>query len=274
MGRLAGTLDPGAQGGRRASVEAGQSGYASSRRHDASGAGDSGGSSGGGGIGRVRPRQRLRRCHDIGDAGHHDTDDAQDAGIDHHDDGGSPAAGDLAPAGVLFTTPDAAAHDFVSRALGVSPVLGRYAPGDTRSGEIDVFSAGEGGNATKVLKSTLELRQLGPSEGWFVLSAASDNATISSPAVMTTVPRGPLTVEGTARGFEAAVRVSVSVAGHTEALDTVSTLAGSAETPEPYHVTLDLSKAKTGDVVMLLVQGGTGLETDPGDFGAIPVMVG
>jgi hypothetical protein len=25
---------------------------------------------------------------------------------------------------------------------------------------------------------------------------------------------------------------------------------------------------------MLLVRGGTGLETDPGDFGAIPVIVG
>ncbi len=177
-------------------------------------------------------------------------------------------------AGVVFTTPEAAAQDFVSKALGVPPVLGPYAPGDTRSGEIDVFSAGEGGNTTRVLKSTLVLRQLAPSDGWFVLSAASDNATMSAPAVMATVPRGPLTVEGKARGFEATVGVSVSLAGHAETLDAVSTLAGSAETPEPYHVTLDLSKAKTGDVVMLMVRGGAGLETDPGDFGAIPVMVG
>jgi Immunoglobulin-like domain of bacterial spore germination len=107
-----------------------------------------------------------------------------------------------------------------------------------------------------------------------VLAAASDSATISAPAVAATVPRGPITVEGEARGFEAAVGVSVSLAGDAETLDAVSTLAGSAESPEPYHVTLDLSKAKSGDVVMLLVRGGTGLETDPGDFGAIPVMVG
>ena len=126
----------------------------------------------------------------------------------------------------------------------------------------------------KVLKSTLVLRQLGPSDGWFVLAAASDNATISAPAVAAMVARGPLPVEGKARGFEAAVGVSVSLAGHPETLDAVSTLAGSAATPEPYHVTLDLSKANTGAVVMLLVRGGTGLETDPGDFGAIPVMVG
>ena len=175
---------------------------------------------------------------------------------------------------VVFTTPEAAAQDFVSKALGVPPVLGPYTPGDARSGEIDVFSAGEGGNATKVLKSTLVLRQLGPSNGWFVLAAASVNATISAPAPMATVPRGRVTVEGKARGFEAAVGISVALAGHAEALDTVSTLAGSADTPESYQVALDLSKAKTGDVVMLLVRGGTGLETDPGDFGAIPVMVG
>jgi hypothetical protein len=177
-------------------------------------------------------------------------------------------------AGLVFTTPEAAAQHFVSKALGVPPVLGPYAPGDTHSGEIDVFSPGEGGSATRVLKSTLVLRQLGPSAGWFVLAAASDNATISAPAAAATVPRGPLTDEGKARGFEAAVRVSVALAGHPETLDAVSTLAGSAETPEPYHVTLDLSKAKPGDIVMILVRGGTGLETDPGDFGAIPVMVG
>ncbi len=43
-------------------------------------------------------------------------------------------------AGVVFTTPEAAAQDFVSKALGVPPVLGPFAQGDTRSGEIDVFS--------------------------------------------------------------------------------------------------------------------------------------
>jgi hypothetical protein len=38
-------------------------------------------------------------------------------------------------------------------------------------------------------------------------------------------------------------------------------------------VTLDLSDAEPGDVVVLLVRGGSGLESDPGDFGAIPIVI-
>lgn len=44
-------------------------------------------------------------------------------------------------------------------------------------------------------------------------------------------------------------------------------------TSEPFTVTLDLSGATNGDVVMLLVRGGVGLETDPGDFSATSVVV-
>ena len=56
-----------------------------------------------------------------------------------------------------------------------------------------------------------------------------------------------------------------------EELDQQITMGGASETPEPFSVTLDLSRASTGDTVMLLLRGGAGLETDPGDFGAIPV---
>jgi hypothetical protein len=46
------------------------------------------------------------------------------------------------------------------------------------------------------------------------------------------------------------------------------------EDAAPYQVTLDLSAATPGEMVALVVRGGTGLETDPGDFGAIPVVIG
>ena len=140
--------------------------------------------------GATTPTTTTSGRHDSDRGGHDDAGDAHDAGIDHHDDGGRAAAGDLAGGRGGVHDAGSGGRDFVSKALGVPPVLGPFAPGDTRSGEIDVFSPGEGGNATMVLKSTLVLRQLGPSDGWFVLSAASDNATISSPAVMATVPRG------------------------------------------------------------------------------------
>jgi hypothetical protein len=43
--------------------------------------------------------------------------------------------------------------------------------------------------------------------------------------------------------------------------------------PGPFQVTLDLTGVQPGDTVMLLVRGGVGLETDPGEFGAIPILI-
>ncbi len=51
------------------------------------------------------------------------------------------------------------------------------------------------------------------------------------------------------------------------------TQGGALETPEPFTVSLDLSGASPGQVVTILVRGGTGIETDPGDFGAIAVVI-
>lgn len=175
---------------------------------------------------------------------------------------------------VVFDTPQAAAEDFVAEVLGVPPELGPFQQGDARSGEIEVFSLGEKDAGPSVLRSVLLLRQLGPADGWFVLGAANDNAAISSPSPSAEVAAGPLTVEGVGRGFEANVVVSAFVAGDAGAeLDVEITQGGSAETPEPFTVTLDLSGATPGQTVTLLVRGGVGLETDPGDFGAIPVVI-
>jgi hypothetical protein len=176
-------------------------------------------------------------------------------------------------ADVVFTTPEAAAEDFVSSALGVPPELGEFQQGDSRSGEIEVFSPGEGDQATPVARGLLLLRQLGPESGWFVIAAVNDNASISSPASGAEVAAGSVAVEGAARGFEANVVVRAFVAGDGTPLDEVITQGGAFETPEPFSVSVDLSGASAGDTVMLLVRGGTGLETDPGEFGAIPVVI-
>lgn len=174
---------------------------------------------------------------------------------------------------VVFDTPEAAAEDFVSTALGVPPTIGEFRQGDARSGEIEVYSSGDGGERG-VARSVLLLRQVGPDDGWFVIGAASDNATIDAPETMEEVPAGRLAVEGVARGFEANVVVTAFIAGDADArLDQEVTMGGAFETPEPYSVTLDLSGASPGDVVTLLVRGGSGLETDPGDFAAIPVVI-
>ena len=176
------------------------------------------------------------------------------------------------PAGdVAFTTPDAAADDFVRVVLGVTPLLGDFQAGDSRSGEIEVFSPGEG---NPVSRSVLLLRKLGPTDGWFVIGAANSAVSITSPQTGSEITVGPLTVAGSARGFESTVLVRAFVAGRaTPLLDEVITAGGAFETSEPYSVTVDLSGAPAGSVITLLVRGDTGLSDDPGEFSAVPVIV-
>jgi hypothetical protein len=174
----------------------------------------------------------------------------------------------------VFGTPEAAAADFLAHVFGVGPVLGEFVGGDQRSGEIEVFASVDGA-AISTPRSVLAMRMLGPSDGWFVIAAMSEFATITAPESMALVAAGPLTVEGVARGFEATVVVSAFAAGQSDTkFGQEVTMAGNLDVALPYSVSLDLSGASPGDVVVLLVRGGTGLETDPGDFGAIPVVIG
>jgi hypothetical protein len=174
----------------------------------------------------------------------------------------------------VLATPQQAGEDFVASVLGVPPRLGEFQAGDSRSGEIEVLAPAEtddGGPA--IVRSVLLLRQLGPSNGWFVLAAVNDHTTIASPASGAAVPPGPVTVTGVGRGFEGLVVVEAFVAGTATALDQVTTQAGSAESSEPFEVELDLGGATPGDTVVVVARGGVGLETDPGEFSAIPLRV-
>jgi hypothetical protein len=177
-------------------------------------------------------------------------------------------------ADVVFTTPEAAAADFASNVLGEGSLLGDFMGGDQRSGEIEVFASVDGAPIGDA-RSTLFLRQLGPSDGWFVLAAANALNTITAPESMSEVPAGPTVVEGVGQGFEATIVVSAIRAGHADVeFDRVVAMAGNFGEVLPYSVTLDLSAASPGDTVVVMVRGGTGLETDPGDFTAIPILIG
>jgi hypothetical protein len=175
---------------------------------------------------------------------------------------------------VVFATPEAAALDFLTNVFGEGPVLGEFMQGDSRSGEFEVFATAEGVPIGEP-RSLLMMRMLSPDDGWFVLAAASDVETITTPEAMATVPAGSLTVEGMGTGFEATIVVRAFRAGQAnDEFDRQVAMAGNFGDVLPYSVSLDLSDATPGDVVTLLTQGGTGLETDPGDFTAIPVVIG
>ena len=173
-------------------------------------------------------------------------------------------------AGTVFATPEEAARSFVQTVLGVPPTLGEFQQGDSRSGEMPVLSPGEGGG-TAVERGLLALRQLGSANGWFVLAAVNDVPTIEVPD--TPVPAAKLRVTGTAIGFEATVIVSAWLPGGTTPLDKQVTQAGEMGVAGPFDVELDLSTAPAGSTVAIVVTGGVGLETDPGDFAAVPVTI-
>ena len=98
---------------------------------------------------------------------------------------------------------------------------------------------------------------------------------VSSPLPGATVPSGIVTVTGVGHGFEASLSVSAFLAGDPDTLfDTVVTQAGSMEEPGRFVVELDLSDAEPGAVVAIVVRGGVGLETDPGETGAVAVVIG
>lgn len=175
-------------------------------------------------------------------------------------------------ADIVFATPQAAAKDFVAKVLDVAPSLGDFQQGDSRSGEINVFSPGEGGS-DPIQRATLVLRQLGPKNGWFVISAESKGVSITNLSTGDEVVPSKITVQGQGRGFEGTLVATAYVAGDDGELSKAVTQGGSMAETAAYKVSLDLSAAKPNTTVFVLVRGGTGLETDPGEFAAIPLTV-
>jgi hypothetical protein len=83
-----------------------------------------------------------------------------------------------------------------------------------------------------------------------------------------------LTVTGAARGFEGTVLVSAHRAGSPSPLiDQQITAGGALAEVEPFQVTLDLSAARPGEVIAVVVRGDTGLSDDPGEFSALPIRI-
>ncbi len=180
-------------------------------------------------------------------------------------------------ADVVFATPEEAAADFVSAVLisEGDPVLGEFQLGDSRSGEIAVLFAGETGDLDPPLeKGVLFVRQIGPTDGWYVIAAVSDGAMIDTPSTLAEVPAGILLVSGEGRGFEGTLVVSAFQPGDAAAtFDRQIGAGGAFADLAPYSVELDLSGAATGEVVVILVHGDTGLGNDPSTFAAFPIMI-
>jgi hypothetical protein len=180
-------------------------------------------------------------------------------------------------ADVVFDTPEEAAADFVTAVLisDGDAALGEFQQGDARSGEIAVLFAGETGDLdTPVERGVLFLRQIAPTDGWYVIAAASDGVVIDSPSALDEVPAGAITVSGEGRGFEGTLVATAFSPGDDDAgFDLQIGAGGAFDELAPYSIQLDLSGAAAGDTVAILVRGDTGLSNDPSTFAAIPVVI-
>jgi len=169
-------------------------------------------------------------------------------------------------------SPETAATAAVTELLGVTPILGEFMAGDSRSGEILVYAPGENG---LIQRSLLLLRQMGPGEKWSVIAAINPDIGIDAPSAGSQQNPGMLTVSGMARGFEGTVIVSAHrVQTSANPLDMRIVTGGALWDPEPFTVDLDLSTTMAGEVVAILVRGDTGLSDDTGEFSAIAIRMG
>lgn len=108
-----------------------------------------------------------------------------------------------------FDDPVSVTHAFAGELLGfVDPILGGFAQGDNRSGEVEVRGFAQG-NPTTVLVRQLE------DDTWFVIGASVESIRLDIPAQGTTIT-SPQPLEGAATAFEGHVAVRLFVDGVAE----------------------------------------------------------
>lgn len=100
---------------------------------------------------------------------------------------------------------DSFARDFVGM---TTPIVGELAPGDSRSGEVEVRAFAEG-EPTTVLVRQLE------DDTWFVIGATAASIQPATPTGGASV-RSPLELTGSAYAFEGTVGVTLHADGITE----------------------------------------------------------
>ena len=113
---------------------------------------------------------------------------------------------------VTYDDPVAVVRDFVTNYVGFTePLVSEFMAGDSRSGEVNVM-AGDVGPITTVF-----VRQLGDSDSWSVIGAATANIVVDEPQVLDVVT-SPLDLIGAARAFEGTVNVELRADDITDPL--------------------------------------------------------
>jgi hypothetical protein len=175
---------------------------------------------------------------------------------------------------VVFADPVDVAVEFISRFVDSSPAaVGEFEPLGEGVGEIAIHGFDELVVIvdTRNERSRLTVRQLAPTNGWYIVAARSDRATITSPPAGAVVFAGPVKLVGEASGHEGNMNYLAALAGDWGVrYDEGYTQVGLYD-PLPYRVTMDLSAAPAGSTAFLMVISDSGI--GQGGFSAVPVLV-
>jgi hypothetical protein len=143
-----------------------------------------------------------------------------------------------------FQDPVDAARSFATEFLGLTaPVVGPFAKGDSRSGEVEVRPRSNGP------VSTVFVRQ-GSDDSWWVIGAANEDIVLDEPEVMDEI-RSPVRLRGTALAFEGTVQVHIREDGRREPIGKGFVTGGGGD-PQPFEGTIEFSapRASAGAIVL------------------------
>lgn len=150
-----------------------------------------------------------------------------------------------------FDSPDALAHAFVTELVGMTnPVVGTFAQGDARSGEIEVRGFDDGP------VTTLLVRQL-EDDSWFVIGALTDSIQPAVPEQGATIT-SPQPLAGMAYAFEGTVGVRLYADGTAEPIATTFVTGRGDGVLGDYagEVTFEVPTGATHGVLLYTSEGG------------------
>lgn len=136
--------------------------------------------------------------------------------------------------GVRYHDPVDAARGFAVDFVGFTdPLVGEFARGDARSGEVQVRPAARGP------VTTVFVRQLGTDGTWWVLGSATANIAIDSPGSGDAIA-SPVAVSGNALAWEGVVNVEIREDGSRQPLGT-GVVTGGGDTMRPFAGEIEYS---------------------------------
>jgi hypothetical protein len=169
-----------------------------------------------------------------------------------------PALWPWADGTLRFRDPVGATRSFATTYLHMTePIVGRFQPGDSRSGEVTV-RASTTGPVTTVL-----VRQLGDDGSWWVLGAVTGNIRLTDPAALATIT-SPVELRGTSTAFEATVNVTIRQDGETAALAETFVMGGANGEIGPFAAAIDFPRptSRGGAIVMYTTSAADGGVTE------------